>query len=197
MDELTQAMRALEAAVEASKAANSKFEAKLTFARRCEILALHRMGCTREALAELYGVDRRTITHIHNPKSPRYKNVREEELRLGRENFLTTYLDLDMLVKAAAFVQPVLDAKDENNRSANRKAGLHMAQNAMCDYVHRIIIQWVEKGTQEHIQVSGWYYRDLDSEWPDQWSTPHGMPEATKTSNACYTAMLTDISDKL
>jgi len=195
--EREEAMDMLEAAIAANKAANNKFEPKLSFRQRCEILALYRKGCTREALAQLYGVDRRTITHIHNDKSPRYKNVREEELRLGRENFQTQYLIPEMMKKAAAFVLPVAEDKDENNRSANRKAGLHMAQNAMCDYVHRIIIQWVEKGTQEHILVSGWYYRDLDSEWPDQWSTPHGMPEATKTSNACYTAMLTDISDKL
>jgi hypothetical protein len=195
MDELTQAMRALEAAVEASKAANSKFEAKLTFARRCEILALHRMGCTREALAELYGVDRRTITHIHNPKSPRYKNVREEELRLGKENFLKEYLDTDMLNAAASKITTKITAKEENNKKSNRMAGVHTMRNEFCDYDHRVIIKWMEANTAQNILVSGWYYQDLDSEWPDDWF--HGNDESLRTSQGCFNHAKMDISDKL
>jgi hypothetical protein len=192
-----EAMELLDAAVAASKEANSKFEPKLVFTQRCEILALHRRGCTREALAKIYGVDRRTVTHIHNERSPRYKNVREEELRLGRDNFLKRYLRADMLVIAADAVQPVVEDKSVNNKKSNAKAGIHTVRNEFCDYDHRIIIQWVEKGEQDHIQVSGWYYKDLDSEWPDQWSSPFGIQDALKTSQACYTAMLADISDKI
>lgn len=195
--EREQAMDMLDAAIKASKDANNKFEPKLDFRQRCQILALYRKGCTREALAKLYNVDRRTITHIHNDKSPRYKNVREEELRLGRDNFMLQYLDADMLIKAAVFVAPIIGDKHENNRKANRMAGVHTAKNSMCDYDHRVIIQWVEKGEQDHIEVSGWYYRDLDSEWPEVWSSPHGVEGAKKTSQSCYNAMLEDISDKL
>jgi hypothetical protein len=195
MDELTQAMRALEAAVEASKVANSKFEAKLTFARRCEILALHRMGCTREALAELYGVDRRTITHIHNPKSPRYKNVREEELRLGKENFLKEYLDTDMLNAAASKITTKITAKEENNKKSNRMAGVHTMRNEFCDYDHRVIIKWLDADPNLNAAVSGWYYQDLDSEWPTDWF--HGDAESLRTSQSCFNHAKMDISDKL
>jgi len=194
---INEAIGLLEAAVQANREANSKFESKLSFGQRCEILALHRKGCTRESLAKLYGVDRRTITHIYNDKSPRYKNVREEELRLGRTNFLLKYLSVDMLEKAADFVKPVIEQKPDNNKKSNKMQGVHTVRNEYCDYDHRIVIQWVEKGAQDHIQVSGWYYKDLDSQWPDQWSSPFGIPDALKTSQACYTAMLTEITDKI
>lgn len=172
-----------------------KFAAKLTFAQRCEILALHRKGCTRELLAKLYKVDRRTVTHIHNPDSPHYKNVREEELRLGRDNFITKYLTLD--VQNAAF-EMIEGQKNDvtNNKLANRKRGIHKVRNDFCDYDHRVIIGWVEPGDQDDVQVAGWYYKDMDSEWPDTWFSAGGS-DSLKTSQACYNAMLGDISDKL
>ena len=189
-----EAMSLLEAAIAASREANGKFESKLTFGQRCEILALYRKGCTREALAKLYGVDRRTITHIHNVKSPRYKNVREEELRLGRENFLTKYLIPEMMKKAAEIVKPA--EVPTHNKLANRMAGLHMLQNDMCSYTHRVDIKWVTPEEHPNVKIAGWYYRDLDSEWPDDWFTTQD-PEALKTSQACYKAAQLDISDKL
>jgi len=192
-----EAMKLLDAAIAASKEVNSKFEPKLDFRQRCQVLALYRRGCTRESLAKIFGVDRRTVTHIHNERSPRYKNVREEELRLGRENFLIEYLDVELLKAATISVQPVVADKEANNRKANRMAGVHTVRNEFCDYDHRVIIQWVEKGEQDHVLVSGWYYKDLDSEWPDQWTTVYGIPDSLKTSQLCYTAMLADISDKL
>jgi len=190
-----EAMEALDAAIAASKAVNKKYEPKLSFPQRCEILALYRKGCTRESLANLYGVDRRTITHIYNPRSPRYKNVREEELRLGGSNFLDMYLSEEMMRRATSIVKPAVDDKNANNRAANRKAGVHSMRNEFCDYDHRVIIQWVE-ADGDKIPVSGWYYKDLDSEWPDAWFTTQD-PEALKTSQNCYTAALMDISDKL
>jgi hypothetical protein len=48
---------------------------------------------------------------------------------------------------------------------------------------------------KEKIEVSGWYYKDLDSEWPEDWF--HGDDESMKTSQACYNHALADISDKL
>jgi hypothetical protein len=192
-----EALEMLDAAIAARKAINSKFEPKLDFVQRCQILALYRRGCTRESLAKVFGVDRRTITHIHNAQSPRYKNVREEELRLGRENFIDRYLDLDVLRAVTLSVNPTEEDKSINNKKSNKMQGIHTVRNEFCDYDHRVIIQWVEKDTQEHIKTSGWYYKDLDSEWPDQWTTVFGLPEAMKSSQACYDAMLVDISDKL
>lgn len=185
----------LEAAVIANRRANEKFAPKLTFHQRCEVLALRRKGCTRESLAHIFDVDVRTITHIYNDQSTRYKNVREEEQILGRENFLLKYLTPELMLKAATFMQP--EEKDVNNKKANGKAGVHVVRNEYCNYDHRVIVQWVERGEQEHVAVSGWYYKDLDSEWPDQWSTPFGVDDALKTSQTCYTAMLADISDKM
>ena len=74
----------------AKKNSENKFGAKLDFTQRCEILALRHAGVTREVLADMYKVDRRTITHIYNPMSPHYKNVREQELRMGRDSFRDT-----------------------------------------------------------------------------------------------------------
>jgi len=190
-----QALALLEAAVSAHRLANNKFGRKLTFEQQCEILALHRKGVTRVALATLYNIDRRTVTHINNPESPHYKTVREAEFLMGRDNFSRRYLKLDMLEKAATLVMPEPTEKPVNSKQANRMSGVHVVKTEMTNHEHRVIIQWVEKNTQSHIEVSGWYYKDLDSEWPDMWSCPYNMPEALKTSQACYTAMLTDISD--
>jgi hypothetical protein len=179
----------------AAEASYGKFAAKLSFAQRCEILALHRKGCTRELLAKLYRVDRRTITHIYNQQSPHYKNVREEELRLGRDNFILQYLTLDVQNAAIALMEKNGD-KEVNNKLANRKAGIHMMRNDYCDYDHRVMIGWIEPSDQDDIQIAGWYYKDLDSEWPDTWFTAGG-PDSLKTSQAAYTAAINDISDKI
>src|SRR5262245_4445022 len=56
-----------------------RFAAKLTFDQRCQVLALHRLGVTREDLAMMFGINRRTVTHIYNPQSEHYKSVREKE----------------------------------------------------------------------------------------------------------------------
>jgi hypothetical protein len=172
-----------------------KFASKLSFTQRCEILALHRRGCTRELLSKLYKVDRRTITHIYNGQSPHYRNVREEELRLGRNNFIDNYLTLDVQNAAFAYFGEKRDEPHVNNKAANKRQGVHNMQNDMCDYAHRVIIGWVEPGIQEDITVAGWYYKDLDSEWPDSWF--HCGPESLRTSQACWAAAQEDISDKI
>src|SRR5580765_3485616 len=140
-----------------------KYAAKLSFGQRCEILALSRTGCTRELLAKMYNVDRRTITHIYNINSIHYKNVREEELRLGRENFIAKYATLDVLNKA--YELAVANKEGINNPNANKKRGIHNLQNDACEFPHRVVIQWVE-ADNDKIEISGWYYKDLDSEWP-------------------------------
>ena len=170
----------------------NKFSAKLTFVHRCEILALTRMGYSRETLAKVYKVDRRTITHICNPTSAHYKKVREEELLVGYKQFQEKYVTHEVHLKVLAFRD---DHKDKNNKFANRKMGLHVVQGHNCKYAHRVTIGWIEGGTHT-VEVSGWYYRDLDSDFPDSWLTTSD-PEALRTSQACYSAMLEDITDKL
>lgn len=169
-----------------------KFAPKLSFTQRCEVLALFRCRCSRELLSKLYSVDRRTITHIYNPKSPHYKNVREEELRLGRDNFIKEYATAD--VTAAAYNLATATKGEENNKNANKKRGIHELQNDMCKNPHRVMIQWVTPEETE-VKIAGWYYKDLDSEWPDDWF--HGDAESLRTSQACYAHAIKDISDPL
>jgi hypothetical protein len=172
-----------------------KFAPKLSFGQRCEILALSRKGCTRELLSKLYRVDRRTVTHIYNSNSPHYKNVREEELRLGRDNFITKYLTLDVQNAAFEFIE-ASKADTLNNKYANKKQGIHTMRNDMCDYDHRVEIRWKDNIVGENgSEPAGWYYRDLDSEWPNDWF--HCGPDSMKTSQACHAAAQRDISDKL
>jgi hypothetical protein len=170
----------------------NRFSPKLTFTQQCEILALYHKGHKRNTLAKIYGVNRRTVTHMYNPKSKHYKKIREEELRLGVDNFRKLYLTDQVLRTAQSFVEE--NNQENNNQYANKKQGIHTMRNDMCDYDHRVVIQWKERD-EGNIKVSGWYYKDLDSEWPDDWF--HGDEESLKSSNACYTYALTDISDKL
>ena len=171
---------------------STKFAPKLSFAQRCEVLALFRCRCSRELLAKLYNVDRRTITHIYNPKSPHYKNVREEELRLGRDNFVRQYATAD--VTAAAYNLATATKSEGNNRNANKKRGIHDMKNDMCTKPHRVMIQWVTP-EDSSVAVAGWYYKDLDSEWPDDWF--HGDQDSMRTSQSCYAHAMKDVSDPL
>src|SRR5580765_7209881 len=100
----------------------NKFGPKLTYAQRCEVLALRHIGVRREVLAKMYGVDRRTITHIYNPDSPHYKNVRELEIGLGQEQFRNKYVSSELLDKALSHSQ----VENRNNKFANKKQGINM-----------------------------------------------------------------------
>lgn len=178
----------------------TKFAPKLTFHQRCEILAMHHAGISRELLAKAYNIDRRTVTHIYNSTSEHYRDVRRQQLELGQAAFQKKYLTQDVLDKVLAQRQLRETAVQANNKSANKKAGPHTVQGEMCDYPHRVVIAWKDKGDPsnmngETISVSGWYYNDLDGGFPNQWYWVD--EESTKTSDNCYRAMLKDISDKL
>jgi hypothetical protein len=167
---------------------SNKFAPKLDFIKRCEILALYRKGLTRDSLATMYNVDRRTVTHIYNSKSAHYKNIREEEIGLGRERFQETYLTPEILNKALAFMEIKKDMPG-NNKFANAKSGLNIVRGKMCEFDHRVIIQWRED------DIPGWYYKDLDGDYPEHWfATGEG---SLRSSQACYMGMINDITDKL
>lgn len=170
-----------------------KFAPKMTFFQRCEVLALYRKGITREALAEMYGVDRRTITHIYNPTSVHYKNVRQLEINMGREIFMRTYLNEETLSRAVQHHKEKVESTPKNNKHANGKAGIHVVRGLNCEYDHRVHVRWLEPDTD--IQEAGWYYRDMDSDFPDRWFCT--SEESLKTSQACYNAMLKDIMDRI
>lgn len=173
----------------------NKFAPKMTRNERCQVLALYHAGFGRDVLARMYKVDRRTIAHVYSVNSPHYKNIREERIGIGDEAFRNMYLTPDVIQKAKEFLTD--DVKPEaNNPHANRKQGIHVVRPEQCTYDHRISIQWLEAGTHEGVNVSGWYYRDLDSDFPEGWFTAGGA-DSLKNSQACYSAMLEDIADKL
>src|SRR5688572_25368672 len=164
---------------------SNKFAPKLSFPKRCEILALYRAGLTRESLSTMYGVDRRTITHIYNPMSPHYKNVREEEIRLGKDKFRNQYLSEEAWNRALAFRQEK-DKGEQNNKYAKAKEGIHIVRGKNCEYEHRVVIGWREK--DETIEAAGWYYKDLDGDFPDNWFCTDDS--SRRTSMSCYIAMM-------
>jgi hypothetical protein len=178
--------------LKAKNAEISKFAPKLTFDQRCEILALRHAGVRREVLANMYGVDRRTITHIYNPFSPHYKNVRELEIGMGKEQFRDKFADTELLNKALA--NSVVEGG--NNRYANKRAGVNIMRGPMCNYDHRVIIEWRTPENTRGITEEGWCYRDMDSDSPDDWFVAAGS-DSMKNSQACYAAALGELMDKL
>ena len=84
----------------------------------------------------------------------------------------------------------------DSHKMANKKQGLHIVRGPMCTYDHRVTIAWREPSEIDNITVAGWYYRDLDSDFPDHWFTAGGL-DSLRSSQACYTAMLDEITDKL
>lgn len=178
----------------------TKFAPKLIFEERCEILAMHRVGISRDLLAKAYGINRRTVTHICKSTSSHYRDVRREEAELGRTIFQMKYLSQDVLDKVLAQRQLRETTAQVNNKSANKKMGPHTVQGEMCEYPHRIVIAWKNRGDPSNMEgdtipISGWYYNDLDGDFPNTWC--YVDEESLKSSDACYRAMLKDISDKL
>ena len=169
-----------------------KFAAKLTFTKRCEILALHRMGYTNEILSKAYSVDRRTITHIHNGASPHYRKVREREIGMGRAAFSSFYLNAEVINRIESFKNQHMEGP---NKLANRKQGLHHVKNNYCTYTHRVIIRWLE--ANEAYGEAGWFYQDLDGDSPDKWFIAGADKKNTLTSQACYLTMVDEIMDKI
>jgi len=159
-----------------------KYDHKLDFDQRCEILALYRTGVPRTVLAEAYGLDRRTVTHIYNPRSVHYRNVRAEEEKLGKEQFQKQYITQnahDKLKKAMTNFQPVSEFRPMRN--ATKYKGVHTVENDGTTKPHRIIIGWREAGIDN--VGAGWYYQDRDGQVPEQWL--HNGEESRMTSKAC------------
>lgn len=172
----------------------------MSFAERCSILALFRKGVSVRMLAAAFGVNRRTVTHIINTESTRYKAVRDREKQMGTEDFIVEYYTEDAIRKInAAADKPELnqaiaeyDAKAGDrltlsSKRATGNAGINTIKLPHHEYAHRIEVSWLEANTAEDDggpfeHPAGWYWRDLDSEQPDRWQ---GDPEAgTHTTSA-------------
>ena len=172
-----------------SRSSITKFAPQLSFDERCAILGLHRLGYHAEALARAYKVDRRTIAHIFNVKSSRYKNVRDKEKEMGSE-FINKYVTPQI----RAHVEGYKVEQQGNNKLASGVQGIHTVKGTYCDYQHRVIIGWCDPRTHD-VETAGWYYRDLDGDMPEQWFTSGG--DSMKTSTNCYKAMVESIMDKI
>lgn len=169
-----------------------KYAHKLDFDQRCEVLALYRTGVPRVVLAEAYGIDRRTVTHIYNPQSVHYRNVREEEKRLGAEAFQRQYITengLNKLKQIMATYKPTSDFHPIRN--ATKYKGVHTITNDQTSRPHRVIIQYREAGIDN--VGAGWYYQDRDGAVPEQWL--HNGEESRVTSKACLEAAKEQVFD--
>ena len=175
-----------------------KFAPKLTYEKRCQILAMHHSGISRDLLARAYGINRRTVTHIYNPLSTHYKEVRHEMEVIGIKAFQEKYLTQDVMDQVLEFNQRRVE-NPEANKTADRKAGPHTVIGENTENPHKIVISWKTVGDQSNqqggiIDRSGWYYNDLDGDFPNCWLFTD--ESSLRTSEACYKAMLKDIRDK-
>jgi len=161
-----------------------RFAPKLDFEARCEVLALYRQGVARSIIAEAYGIDRRTVTHIQNPNSPHYKGIREEAAKLGADEFQRHYITEQSLSRIARARKV---SKDMPNKLANKRAGLHVVRNENCSYDHRVFIDWVDDG----VLGPGWYYQDLES--GEEWL--HNDESSIVSSQACLRLVEANLFD--
>jgi hypothetical protein len=181
-----------------------KFEAKLTFAERCAVLGCHKLGVNRRLLALSFGVNRRTVTHIYNPKSPHYRSVRNEYNSMGHDDFIEKYVTDDIYKKlketeAKAENQAILNADDseasvidtnlrEPSKMRTRDEGFHTIQPEHCKYSHRIEVRWVNSYLGE-----GWYFRDMDGPNPNEWM--NNGPESILSSTAALRGAESEVID--
>ncbi len=166
------------------KANQGKFQSKLDFADRCSVLAFVKAGVQRNLIAKTFAVDRRTVSHIVNPASPHYKDVRKKYEELGPEQFKLEYITEAWSLKVAESASLPAPA------SAPVPTGGQRAPNARAARfkgVHVINGTRVEIGYVPDSDDFGWRYRELDGSHPETWL--HNGEESRMTSQACYKAL--------
>lgn len=153
---------------------DSKFAPKLSAFERCQVLALRKSGMSKGAIAITFGIDRRTVTHICNPRGTRYRSVRNEADSLGDKAFILKYVTEDLMQRVrAAAATPEGQASDDVdrqtpgaakvgrvNKHATGKSGISMHKGDGHTFTHRIDVKWVE-GKDGF--PDGWYADLLDT----------------------------------
>ena len=160
-----------------------KFAPKLSFAQRCAILYLSTQGADSYKLAETFGIDPRTVGRMVNPDSPRYKDVRDEFSRLGPEEFKAKYYTEAIHDKMQNFSKAFSEAvakksRERADKAARTQEGWHRIHRAFDNKEVRIEIRWQEE------PGPGWYYRDIDSNWPEMWMLPDNEQPSTTSAEA-------------
>jgi len=170
---------------------SGKFAPKLNEEERCSVMALVQSGVKRERVAVAFNIDRRTVGHIVNEQSVRYRSVRKKYRALGHDDFVAKYLTESVALKVAALPREIEAPKPAGGISprANRLAGRHTVHPDQCGYDHHVEIKYHDEGEAG----PGWYYRDEDSKAPDTWF--HNGAASLATSQACYDALLENLLD--
>lgn len=179
---------------------SNRFAAKLTEDQRCSILALARHGVKRELIAQAFGIDSRTVAHISNDHSAKYKHVRATYQQLGHDEFTARYLTEDVARMVAEVApeppperaNPGMPSLDGVSKRANRLAGIQIvaAMEGMRKYPHEVEIAF-RSGVDD--MPDGWYYRDMTGDDPEGWY--HNGEASLRTSSACYQALTENLMD--
>lgn len=127
---------------------------------------------------------------MYTSTSPHYRSIRQEEEKLGREEFCKKYITEEGTKKVAA-ARGGIGQVDPNapKKASSRFAGLTMVKTENTNHAHRIMIEWQNEGHEG----AGWYYRDLDSDNSNDWF--HNGPESIRTSQECLKAVKENLFD--
>lgn len=163
---------------------DDEFAPKLVEDERMAILACIEYGIMRDVVAKAFGINRRTVSHIANSGSTRYREVRRRRDEMGKDAFIQRYLTESVAQKIMANT-PERKAEidvDKSQRAsihANGKAGIQVVKNDMLKAPHRVEIAF-----KADLEPKGWYYRDIDGPEHDAWF--HNGEDSLRTSQACF-----------
>lgn len=161
---------------------DDEFAPKLVEDERMAILACIEYGVLRDVVAKAFGINRRTVSHIANSGSTRYREVRKRRDEMGRDAFVAHYLTETVAQKIAANTKPrkidTTPAVEKVSVHANGKAGIQVVNNDMLKAPHRVEIAF-----KADLEPKGWYYRDIDGPEHDTWF--HNGEDSLRTSQAC------------
>ncbi|QIG66064.1 hypothetical protein PQB35_gp08 [Ochrobactrum phage vB_OspP_OH] len=171
---------------------NGQFAPKLSHADRMGIYAAAKTGTNLTLLALVFGVNRRTITHMVSDTSKAYGPVKREYIKLGHTDFVNKYLteaiaarimegmnNPEIMYKVSMTTKQ-LDAEEAARRSKESRAiGPNPKANNMQGtrtikgqdgLSHRYEIGWLDSHPNMP-EACGWFIRCLDSSMPDFWQT--------------------------
>ena len=183
------------------KSDGNLFEAKLNDNERLAIITLDKIGVRRDVIATAFGVNRRTVAHMVNETSPRYRASRKKYYAEGHDNCVAKYITEEVLrkvrdvpVRTKTNTPPKTDEVVVSSR-ADRLAGSHRIDPMppLRRYAREVEIKFL-RDTDDPDKPDGWYYRDKSSTTdPDSWFS--FGEESRKTSSACLRAVAENLMD--